>query len=494
VNRQLVRVFWVTAVGFVLLLGFTTYWQLWASSSLSARQDNLHEVVQEQSIDRGRILASNGVVLARSVARKTPDGRRIFVRRYPNGPVYAQVTGYSSPSANRSGLEQSQNDYLTGSNSDLSGVLAREFHSITGGTVKGNDVVTSLVPAVQSAAFRGLKASGHPGAAFAFNPTTGQVYALASWPTFNPNAAAIGTAAWTRTLHAPGAPLLDRVTQGRYPPGSTFKVVTATAALASGRYTPTSSFLDTGTYTEYGQAIHNDSNERWGERDLSFALTKSINTVFAQIGVELCRGLNRCPLLQTAMSDFGFYRAPQIGLPSNEVVPSGLGDPDHPGQLLPIDGKLDAARTAIGQYTLEVTPLQMAMVAGAIANNGVVMQPSLVDRIVGAGGRTVTTTRPKVLGRAASPEIAAELRAMMGNVVKDGTGTKAALAGVSVAGKTGTAQTSRPGLNDAWFIAFAPQVNPKIAIAVVVEDTPQYGGEAAAPIARDMIKAYLGSG
>ena len=159
-NRQLIRLFGVTAAGFVLLLGFTTYWQLWASSSLAARQDNLHEVVREQSIDRGRILAANGEVLAKSVARKTADGRRIYVRRYPHGPVFAHVTGYSSPTSNRSGLEESQNDYLTGSNSDLSGVLAREFHSITGGTVKGNDVVTSLDPAVQAAAFNGLKATG----------------------------------------------------------------------------------------------------------------------------------------------------------------------------------------------------------------------------------------------------------------------------------------------------------------------------------------------
>ena len=203
-NRQLVRLFGVTAAGFVLLLGFTTYWQLWASSSLAARQDNLHEVVQEQSIDRGRILAANGEVLAKSVARKTADGRRIYVRRYPHGPVFAHVTGYSSPSANRSGLEESQNDYLTGSNSDLSGVLAREFHSVTGGTVKGNDIVTSLEPAVQSAAYRGLKATGHPGAAVAYEPSTGRVVALASWPTYNPNAAVLDTPAWLRTLKRAG--------------------------------------------------------------------------------------------------------------------------------------------------------------------------------------------------------------------------------------------------------------------------------------------------
>jgi peptidoglycan glycosyltransferase len=493
VNRQLVRLFWVIAVGFVLLLGFTTYWQLWAASSLAARQDNLNEVVQEQSIDRGRILAANGEVLAKSVPRKTTDGRKIYVRRYPRGPVFAQITGYSSPSANRSGLEQSQNDYLTGSNSDLSGVLAHEFHSITGGTVKGNDVVTSLDPAVQAAAFNGLKATGQPGAAVAIVPSTGQVVALASWPSFNPNAAVLGTKAWLKTLHAPDAPLLDRVTQGLYPPGSTFKVITTAAALASGRYTPTSTFTDPGSFLEYGQAIHNDNGERFpGSFDLSFALTKSINTVFAQIGATLCPQ-NRCPLLQNAMSAFGMYRAPQIDLPSDQVVASGLADPDRPGHLLPIDGKLDPARTAIGQYTLQVTPLQMAMVAAAIANGGTVMRPSLVQRIVGPGGRTIATTKPESDGKATTPEIAAELRAMMGNVVKDGTGTAAALAGVSVAGKTGTAQTSRPGLNDAWFIAFAPQENPQIAIAVIVEDTPQYGGQIAAPIARAMIQAYLRS-
>jgi penicillin-binding protein A len=492
VNRQLIRLFGVTAAGFVLLLGFTTYWQLWASSSLAARQDNLHEVVREQSIDRGRILAANGQVLAKSVARKTADGRRIYVRRYPRGPVFAHITGYSSPTSNRSGLEESQNDYLTGSNSDLSGVLAREFHSITGGVVKGNDVVTSLDPAVQGAAYNGLEATGLPGAAVALDPATGKVLALASFPSFNPNAAVLGTAAWFRTLKSPSAPLLDRVTQGRYPPGSTFKVITAAAALSSGLFTPTSPFLDTGTFTEYGQAIHNDNGERFGQTDLSKALTNSINTVFAQIGAKLCPR-NTCPVLQDAMSAFGMYRAPQIDLPSNEVVASGLADPDHPGHLLPRDGKLDAARTAIGQYTLEVTPLSMAMVAGAIANGGVLMRPTLVDRVIGPGGGTITTTRPKSDGRAVSATVAAELREMMGNVVKDGTGTQAALAGVSVAGKTGTAQTSRPGYNDAWFIAFAPQVDPKIAIAVVVEGTREYGGQIAAPIAKAMIQAYLGT-
>ncbi len=189
----------------MLLLGFTTYWQLWASSSLAARQDNLHEVVREQSIDRGRILAANGKVLAKSVARH--DGRRAAHLRaaLPHGPVFAQVTGYSSPTANRSGLEQSQNDYLTGSNSDLSGVLAREFHSVTGGMVKGNDVVTSLDPAVQARRVQRPQGDRPRRAPRSHSiPSTGQVLALVSSPSYDPNAAR------PRTRRPGSAPCVDR--------------------------------------------------------------------------------------------------------------------------------------------------------------------------------------------------------------------------------------------------------------------------------------------
>ncbi len=482
-NRQLVRLFWVISVGFVVLLGFTTYWQLWAASSLAARQDNLNEVVQQQSIDRGRILAANGEVLAKSVPRKTSDGRRIFVRRYPRGPVFAQITGFSSPSANRSGLEQSQNDYLTGSNSDLSGVLAREFHSITGGTVKGNDVVTSLDPAVQAAAFNGLKATGRPGAAVAIVPSTGQVVALASWPSFNPNAAVLGTKAWLRTLEAPDAPLLDRVTQGRYPPGSTFKVITTAAALASGRYTPTTrrspiparspSTGRRSTTTTASASRLVRPLVRADQVDQHRVRADRRAAVPAETAARCCR--TRCRRSGCTASRRSTCRRPGRRL--------GPRDPDHPGHCCR-DGKLDPARTAIGQYTLEVTPLADGDGRRRDRERRHRDAPVLVDRIVGPGGRTIATTKPQADGKATSPEVAAELRAMMGNVVKEGTGAAAALAGVSVAGKTGTAQTSRPGLNDAWFIAFAPQVNPQIAIAVVVEDTPQYGGQVAAPIAR----------
>ena len=253
-NRQLVRLFGVIAAGFVLLLGFTTYWQLWASSSLAARQDNLHEVVP-RAVDRSRAhpRGERRRCSRRACRARRPTGGASTCAAIRTARSSRTSTGYSSPTANRSGLEESQNDYLTGSNSDLSGVLAREFHSITGGTVKGNDVVTSLDPAVQAAAFNGLKATGLPGRRRRARAVDRQGARARLVAELQPERRRARHAAWLRTLKSPGAPLLDRVTQGRYPPGSTFKVITAAAALASGKFTPTSRFVDTGTFTEYGQ-------------------------------------------------------------------------------------------------------------------------------------------------------------------------------------------------------------------------------------------------
>jgi penicillin-binding protein A len=469
----------VIAAGFVLLLGFTTYWQLWASSSLAARQDNLHEVVREQSIDRGRILTANGEVLAKSVPRKTADGRRIYVRRYPHGPVFAQVTGYSSPSSNRSGLEQSQNDYLTGSNSDLSGVLAREFHSITGGVVKGNDVVTSLEPAVQSAAFQGLKKTGHPGAAVAFEPSTGRVVALASWPTFNPNAAVLGTPAWVRALRSRDGSLLDRVTQGRYPPGSTFKVITAAAALESRRFTP-SSQLQAPDQLSLPQTTHKLQNFQGeqcnGGRPISLfdALRVSCNTAFGGLGLRLGQSALR-------------KQAAAFGFGSSLEIPMGVARSVYPDNLSPPR----VAFSAIGQDSDAVTPLQMAMVAAGVANGGVVMTPYLVAKTLAPDLATLSTASPHELGRAVRPGVAAELTRMMQAVVSNGTGGAAQIPGVSVAGKTGTAENQPGQPTHAWFIGFAPAANPQVAVAVLVEHGG-VGGVTAAPIARQVMQAVLG--
>jgi peptidoglycan glycosyltransferase len=490
VNRQISRLFVAFATGFALLVAFTSYWQLWAAPSLANRRDNLRQEVRQLSIKRGLILAGNGDVLARNRLAHTPDGRKVYLRVYPTGRLFAHAVGYSSPTANRTGLEQSQNDYLTGANTDLSGFLQNELSSVTGTTAAGNNVQASLEPAVQQAAMNGLRATHLRGAAVAIEPSTGRVLALASIPSFDPNHAVADDAAWRRILTSKDAPLLDRATAGLFEPGSTFKVVTLSAALETGAYTPTSTFDDKGFFTEYGQQIRNASGEVFGPVDLTKALTNSINSVFATIGYHLCGGRSRCPVLINQMLKYGFYSRPPIDLPTDEVLPSGLFNP-RTGRLARPTDPIDPARTAIGQYTLRATPLQNAMVAAAIGNGGVIMQPTLVDAIRTPGGHTIATTRPDALGSAVSPQTAAEITQMMTHVVEEGTGRAAAIPGVTIAGKTGTAETGITTLNRAWFIAFAPAQNPRVAVSVVLENSPTFGGVVAAPIAKAMMQAAL---
>jgi penicillin-binding protein A len=215
---------------------------------------------------------------------------------------------------------------------------------------------------------------------------------------------------------------------------------------------------------------------------LDLALVHSYNTTFAQVG----RGVGQ-RALERYMQMVGFWQAPPIDLPSDEVVPSGTYR--RPGAIAPPSRPMDVARVAIGQANLLATPLQMAMVASAVADGGKLMRPHLVDRVRAPDGHTVTTVAPESLGMAMSPQTAATLADIMRRVVDEGTGQAAQIGDLPVAGKTGTAQTGRRNLNDAWFIAFAPVIQPRVALAVVVEDTTQYGGEVAAPIARKVLEA-----
>ena len=465
-NRAIGRVYAVLAGGLVLLLGFTAYWQLWAESSLSARRDNAHQVIQQLSIKRGLILAADGTKLAVNRAGKTADGRRVYTRRYPTRRMFAHIVGYSSATDGRAGIERSANDYLVGAHTDLGGALENELHSLAGGAVVGDDVQLSLVPAAQRAAMSALAATGKPGAVFALEPRTGRVLVSASWPSFDPNKAVQGT------LPSAGSALVNRATQGLYPPGSSIKPLIAALALESGRYTTESDFTDPGFFVEYGRKITNDSGERFsGTFDLAFALTHSINTVFAKLGWELCRGQSRCPALTKGFERFGFYGIPPLDYPTDQLAASGtvrsgtdkLSSPNAP---------IDPARTAIGQANLVVTPMQMAMVAASFANGGVVMKPTLVDRVRSPGGSLRYERRSAPLNRAFSEQTATDVTEMMKHVVDEGTGTAAQIPGIPIAGKTGTAQTGRPGELDAWFIAFAPADNPQVAVAVVVERTP----------------------
>jgi peptidoglycan glycosyltransferase len=466
-----------------VLVTMTAYWQIWAADELAAREDNARLVYRELSIRRGIIYASDGrTVIAGNVPRRR-NGLDVFLRRYPLGPVFGHPVGYNTIGQGRTEIELSWNDYLTASNADLSTVLGRIGDRLQGETVTGNNLVTSLSVPAQKAAMNAL--AGHRGAVVAIEPDSGRILAMASTPGYNPNTVARNFAQLNRP--SGGSALLNRGTQGLYAPGSTFKVVTATAALESGKFTPDSLIDGKGRcITVQTVPLCNAGSESAGVVTLAQALTFSYNTVFAQVGQQV--GQRR---LYATMEKFGFFTDPPLDYPSDEMAPSGLYSN---GRLLPRNAPTDVGRVAIGQERLLTTPMQMATVAATIANGGVRMVPTLVDRALSPGGDTVFEARSEQLNRAMSPTTANQLRDMMRRVVEEGTGTAANVGGLNVAGKTGTAETGAAGLNTAWFIAFAPADAPRIAIAAVIEQTPEFGGTVAAPVAASVIEAYLNAG
>jgi peptidoglycan glycosyltransferase len=475
VNRSLRRLYLGTAIGFGLLILMLGYWQVVAAGGLNDRAGNPYRAQRERLIDRGRIVSADGVVLARSRARRV-KGQKVFTRVYPDGALAPHVVGYASPQQGKTGLESVYNRFLSGSYGTeplLQRVNLREK--------RGADVRITLDTRVQRAALEGL--GDRTGAVVALDPRTGAVLAMASRPGFD---LADVLTDFGRVRRAGGSPLLNRATAGRYAPGSTFKVVTATAALESRLYTPTSRFNDTGIFRTAGPPIRNFGGRKFGPHTLTTALTKSINTTFASIGQAL-----GATTLGKTMTAYGFGERPKIDLPTGEVLPSGRFDG---ASLLPnSEGGIDAARVAIGQERLAATPLQMAMVAATVASGGVLRRPYLMRRIVDRGGATVREGRPLDVGRVADASVMANLTAMMRRVVEEGTGTAAALSasGVAVAGKTGTAETGVAGRNAAWFLGFAPAEAPTVAVAVVIEDTFETGGVVAAPVAASVMRAAI---
>ena len=488
-NKQVSQIGVAALVLLAALIVATTYWQTWANAGLADRQDNAIRAVAQFTIKRGKIYAADGRTLLATNVKRRVGGQTLYFRLYPSGPLFADVVGYSTQSRNRTGLEQSYNDFLTASNANLDTVFRSTLDKLRGSTVTGNNLVLTLQPRLQVIARRALQ--GRCGAVVALDPASGRVLAMVTNPTYNPNLIERRFAQATRTTAPCGAPLLNRATAGKYQPGSTFKLVTASAALDSGRFTPESRFEDPGYCIEYGQKVRNAGNpeapEAFGSVDLTQGLEHSINSVFCNIGKTLGAG----DILRYA-ERYGFYASPPIGLPANEVVESGLYDrgrlfrPKHP------DTQVDPGRLAFGQERLQVTPLQMAMVAATIANHGVELRPQLIERIVSPGGHTITHLRPDRLAQPIRRQTAAELARMMELAVQGGTGTPAQIPGLRVAGKTGTAETGRENVNTTWFVAFAPVEAPKIAIAVVVENQRGgFGGTIAAPIAKQVMEAAL---
>jgi penicillin-binding protein A len=489
VNRQIAKLGVIGVALLAALIVATTYWQTWATAGLADRQDNEIQRVAQFSIKRGLIRASDGTILASNRIRKV-GGQKLYLRRYPQGGLYAHVVGYSTQSRARAGLESSMNDYLTGANRNLDTVLKTTLDKIRGATIKGNDVWLTLKPGPQRLAMQQL--AGKCGSVVALDPRNGKVLVMASRPTYDPNLVE-GDFARINNIRAscrPAAPLLNRATDGLYSPGSTFKVVTASAALDSGRFTPSSRFYDPGYCIEYGQKVRNAGNpeapETFGSVDLITGLEHSINSVFCNIGKALGAG----KVLGYAKR-YGFYEDPPLETPSNERAPSGLY---HGGRLFRPSNpqtQVDPGRLAFGQETLLATPLQMAMVAAGVGNRGAVMEPHVVDRITNPNGGVVTRTKAKKLSQAVSTKTARELTQMMEAAVQSGTGTAAQIPGIAVAGKTGTAETGVNGRYTSWFISFAPADHPRVAVAVVLQDQTGFGGQVAAPIAKSVMQAIL---
>jgi peptidoglycan glycosyltransferase len=329
------------------------------------------------------------------------------------------------------------------------------------------------------------------GSVVALDPQTGKVLVLASSPSYDPN---LVEDRFNQARRAPGAecdspaPLLNRATEGLYTPGSTFKIVTAAAAIDTGQKTLESRFDDPGYCIEYGKKVFNYSDQGtpsgYGRVDLRQAIQNSINSVFCNVGKEIGAGT----ILEYTRR-FGFYSKPPLETPSNERADSGLyvkGETWWPDDM----NKVDPGRLAFGQERLQVTPLQMAMVAAAVANDGIVMRPYLVDRIVAPNGRVVTSTKPTELGRAISTRTADAITEGMVAAVRAGTSTSAQISGIEVAGKTGTAEIGRD-VNTTAFLAFAPAEGSRVAIAVFLEEQDGVGGTTAAPIAKTVMEALL---
>jgi penicillin-binding protein A len=492
VNRQIAKLAVAALVLLAALVVATTYWQTWAAASLAEKQDNAIQRVAQLRVKRGLIRAADGTILATNVRQKV-GGQTLYFRRYPTGPLFAHLIGYSTQVRSRAGLEQSENAYLTSSNQNLGTVLNRTLDKLKGITITGNDLILSVRPGLQRLAMQQL--AGKCGAAVVMNPRTGKVYALASQPTYNPNLVEhhFNQIRATGAACQPAAPLLDRATDGLFTPGSTFKVVTASAALDSHRFTPDSPFDDPGYCTEYGQRVSNAAApdgpaEAFGRVTLAQGLEHSINSVFCNVGKSLGAGV----ILDQAKK-FGFYQDPPLETPNDEKAPSGLYNGSH--LYFPSDpNKVDPGRLAFGQERLLVTPLQMAMVASAVANKGELMEPQVLNRVVDSGGHTVVKVHPTKLHRVMSSKTASEITDMMVGAVTGGTGTAAQIPGVQVAGKTGTAETGRQGVNTTWFIAFAPAYAPRVAVAVALENQHGFGGTTAAPIAKVLLQAVLQGG
>jgi penicillin-binding protein A len=456
VNMPIIRLFGLVLILFAVLVAFTSRWTVFEAEALRENPNNRRVLFEEQRIKRGIIRAADGRVLA---ANRALSGDR-YARRYPTGELFAHPIGFTSLDRGRIGLEEYYNDALTGRRGDPIGALERLF----GPRDVGDDLQTTLHAEAQETAYREL--ADRNGAVVALDVETGAVRVMAATPSFDPTDPA-------------GAETFNRATQGRLPPGSTMKVVTAAAALDSGRFTPDSTVSGENGKEISGTPLNNFGGQDFGQVTLTDALTNSVNTAWASVAEELGKAT-----MAEYMRKFGFYEDPPMDYPDEQMLPSG--EVGERGRLLPVTSdQVDVGRMAIGQDKLLVTPLQMATVAQTVANGGMRMEPRLVEQVVDPDGRTIDEPLSQEAEQVMSEDNANALAGMMQNVVEQGTGTAAQLEGVDVSGKTGTAEVG-DGTDNLWFIGFTG----RYAVCAMLErQTGGTGGGNAAPIAAEVLKA-----
>ncbi|MFL6088809.1 MAG: peptidoglycan D,D-transpeptidase FtsI family protein [Aeromicrobium sp.] len=485
-NRPIRALAAACLVMFFALLVNINYVQFVQADSLNAKNGNKRVINEEFSRDRGPILVA-GEPVAESVRI---DDEYKYQRTYSDGKLYAPVTGYFSYIYGRGGLEYSENSVLSGSDNRL--FVSRVVDVLANKQPKGGSVETTIDPLAQQAAAAGLAKLGPTtlGAAVAIRPSTGEILAMVSQPSYDPATLASHDfreveQAWTQMLNAKDQPLLNRATQQTLPPGSTFKLVTAAAALDKLGLEPTD-MVQAGARLSFPGITYtlgnHDGGNCGGDRiTLERALNVSCNVAFGglagQIGADA---------LAAQAKAFGFGTDPLSGLPSSPSrFPTGHMEPPQ------------LAQSGIGQYEVSASPLQMAMVAAAVGNHGDVMRPYVTKDVRAPNLRVLEETKPEKLGQAMTPENAAKLTQMLVSTVTKGTAASARIPGMDVAAKTGTAQSTKDRPPYAWFVSFAPANDPQVAVAVVVESSSTArseiaGGRLAGPIARAVMQAVLG--
>ena len=484
-NTPITRIYIAVLVLFALLVAFTSNWSVFDAEELEAKTENKRPLLEAQQIERGKIFSSDGELIAESIPEGEGESLR-YVRQYPKGELFGNPIGYSFFTEGSTGFERAEENVLTGNENEFVSLIDQ----IRGQSQEGSDIVTTLDAGAQQLATDLLSQQESPGAIVAIEPQTGAVKVMASTPGFDPNRIPQDIGKLTKA-EAEVSPLFNRATQSTYPPGSTFKVVTAAAALDSGAIAPDDLLSGASPQTFSGVELENAGNAQFGEIPLEEALTNSVNTWFAQAGERV-----GAETLIEYMERFGFEADPEVELPDDQKIASGIYN--SAGEL--VGSGFDIARVAIGQGGEEgqilASPLQMAQVAATVANGGTLMRPTLIQEVKDPDGRVTEELDPEEQSEVMSEDTAGQLASAMTSVVDEGTAAALAddLGGTTFAGKTGTAEIGdlSEGINQPWFIGFAPADDPQIAVAVTTQGCAGcFGGEVAGPMATAVMNDLL---